>query len=311
MVEGEPLELGELGYNVQLTRFLNPDDVEDSEYLVGLPEPDPGTSYLGVFLVIKNEAEEPLPSANEYVVHDTLDNEYEPLESESPFALEIGATVEPESQLPVPESTPATGPNQAALLDLQRLRRGEREPAAEAGDLVGLRQRRSRARPLGGRRRVPLRRLQALLIVTAAGAAVVLSGQFSTAVRAVALAVMLLGVALTYSERFRPGGGWWSLLAAGARALGRRRRPLRALRRGRRDRLDRRLRRRHRRRDDRLPGGIADVPPAASRSRRRAVIELAGFVRGRPGQALLDSRAPPRGPGGRSAPRPCRRRPPS
>ena len=63
---------------------------------------------------------------------------------------------------------------------------------------------------------MPLRRLQALLIVTAAGAAIVLSGQFSTAVRAVALAVMLLGVALTYSERFRPGGGWWSLLAAGA-----------------------------------------------------------------------------------------------
>lgn len=61
-----------------------------------------------------------------------------------------------------------------------------------------------------------LRRLQALLIVTAAGAALVLSGQFSTFVRAVALIVMLLGVAATRSERFRPGGGWWSLLAAGA-----------------------------------------------------------------------------------------------
>lgn len=30
VVEGEPLELGELSYNVQLTRFLNPDDPEDS-----------------------------------------------------------------------------------------------------------------------------------------------------------------------------------------------------------------------------------------------------------------------------------------
>jgi hypothetical protein len=63
---------------------------------------------------------------------------------------------------------------------------------------------------------VPLRRLQGLLIATAAGAAIVLSGQFSTAVRAAALVAVLAGVALTYSERFRPGGGWWSLLAAGA-----------------------------------------------------------------------------------------------
>ena len=116
VVEGEPLELGELGYNVQLTRFLNPDDVEDSEYLAGLPEPEPGTSYLGSFIVIKNHSEEPLPSANDYVVFDTLDNEYEPLESESPFVLDVGATVEPDGQLPVPQSGAATGPTQAALL---------------------------------------------------------------------------------------------------------------------------------------------------------------------------------------------------
>ena len=34
VAEGEPLELGGLSYNVQLTRFLNPDDAEDAEYLV-------------------------------------------------------------------------------------------------------------------------------------------------------------------------------------------------------------------------------------------------------------------------------------
>ena len=63
---------------------------------------------------------------------------------------------------------------------------------------------------------MPVRRLQALLIATALGAAVVLSGQFSTAVRAGALAVVVIGTAVTSSERFRPGGGWWSLVAAGA-----------------------------------------------------------------------------------------------
>jgi hypothetical protein len=117
VVEGEPLELGDLGYNVQLTRFLNPDDVEDSEYLVGQPEAEPGTSYLGVFLIIENHNEdETLPSADEYVVVDTVGNEYEAVESESPYALEIGATVPAGGALPIPDSTAASGPTQGALL---------------------------------------------------------------------------------------------------------------------------------------------------------------------------------------------------
>ena len=35
MVEGEPVELGELSFNVTFSRFLNPNDNEDSAYLVG------------------------------------------------------------------------------------------------------------------------------------------------------------------------------------------------------------------------------------------------------------------------------------
>jgi hypothetical protein len=34
-VEGEPLELGELLYNVQITRFLNEESIEDRAYLEG------------------------------------------------------------------------------------------------------------------------------------------------------------------------------------------------------------------------------------------------------------------------------------
>jgi hypothetical protein len=115
-VEGEPLELGELSYNVQITRFLNPDDPEDEEYLVGLPPAEPGTSYLGVFMVIENESEEPLASASDFTVVDTLHEEFELVESESPYALEIGAEVPAEGELPLPNTTPATGPNQGSLL---------------------------------------------------------------------------------------------------------------------------------------------------------------------------------------------------
>jgi hypothetical protein len=116
VVEGEPIELGDLEYNVQITRFLNPDDTEDSEYLLGQPPPSPGTEYLGVFMVIENETEEAIASASDYIVIDTLDAEYEPVESESPYALDVGADVPAEGQLPLPGTTAATGPNQGSLL---------------------------------------------------------------------------------------------------------------------------------------------------------------------------------------------------
>ncbi len=116
VAEGEPIELAGLSYNVGLTRFLNPDDNEDAEYLVGQPPAGPRFYYLGVFLTIDNETEEDLASAEEYVVRDTLGNEYEPVESESPFALEIGAVVPAEGALPLPDTTAQTGPNQGSLL---------------------------------------------------------------------------------------------------------------------------------------------------------------------------------------------------
>ena len=116
VAEGEPLEMGGLAYNVQITRFLNPDDNEDSEYLVGQPPAPSGKEYLGVFLVIENDGDEPLPSASGYTVIDTLDAKYEFVESESPYALDVGAEVPAEGQLPLPDTTAATGPNQGSLL---------------------------------------------------------------------------------------------------------------------------------------------------------------------------------------------------
>ncbi len=61
VAEGEPLELAGLDYAVQITRFLNPDDTEDSGYMVGQPPAKPGTSYLGVFLTIANPSDEARP----------------------------------------------------------------------------------------------------------------------------------------------------------------------------------------------------------------------------------------------------------
>ncbi len=116
VAEGEPIAISGLEYNVQLTRFLNPHDVEDSEYLVGMPPPPPGKEYLGVFMVITNQTDEARPSATNFVVNDTLANEYDFLESQSPYALDIGAEVPGKGQIPNVDSTAGTGPNQGSLL---------------------------------------------------------------------------------------------------------------------------------------------------------------------------------------------------
>ena len=55
--EGVPIKLGDLEINVQETRFLNPSQPDDKEYLQGQQLPTPaGKSYLGVFLTIENTA---------------------------------------------------------------------------------------------------------------------------------------------------------------------------------------------------------------------------------------------------------------
>lgn len=114
--EGEPVEIGELGYNVQLTRFLNPNDVEDAEYLAGQPPARPGTNYLGVFLRITNETDRELRSAPGYAITDIRGERYEPVDSESAFALNTGAPVQAAGQLPPSGSPAASGPAAGALL---------------------------------------------------------------------------------------------------------------------------------------------------------------------------------------------------
>ena len=115
-VEGEPLHVGDLIYNVSITRFLNPNITEDEAYLEDAPEEPTGKSYLGVFLQIKNETDEPLPSANEYSIVDGSHRVYEPSELETDFSLEIGTEVPADGVIPLPDSVPASGPTQGALL---------------------------------------------------------------------------------------------------------------------------------------------------------------------------------------------------
>jgi hypothetical protein len=117
LFEGEPVELGELRWNVLFTRFLNPHDIQDREYLVGQPLPPADASYMGVFVEIENEDDDNaqlLPESLE--VEDTEHEVYESLESESPYALHLGEQVDAGGEIPALDSTPQVGTIQGSMV---------------------------------------------------------------------------------------------------------------------------------------------------------------------------------------------------
>ena len=116
VVEGEPVALGDLQFNVTFSRFLNPADNEDSAYVVGQPEPPPGSTYFGVFFEVQNESNETRTLPTEMHITDADGEKYEPLESESLYALEFGGEVEPEEQVPVLDSTAQLGAIEGSLV---------------------------------------------------------------------------------------------------------------------------------------------------------------------------------------------------
>ena len=65
---------------------------------------------------------------------------------------------------------------------------------------------------------LPDRALQAVLILAAVSALMILVSLFGDVVRIVCLAVIAVAVVLTAPQRRQQGGGWWSLLALGALA---------------------------------------------------------------------------------------------
>jgi hypothetical protein len=114
-VEGEPLQLGELKYNVTFSRYLNPNDTEDAAYLVGQPEPPKGETYFGIFFEVQNESDETQTLPSTLSITDAEENEFGVLPSESLFALPFEGKVEPEEQIPVLDSAAQQGPIEGSV----------------------------------------------------------------------------------------------------------------------------------------------------------------------------------------------------
>lgn len=115
-VEGEPLELGTLLYNVQITRFLNPSNPEDRGYVEGLPDAESGKDYLAVFMRIQNEGDEAQSIPSSFTIKTSRDETFEPVETENPFALPFGAEIPPGGQLPAIDSAAASGPIKGSMV---------------------------------------------------------------------------------------------------------------------------------------------------------------------------------------------------
>jgi hypothetical protein len=116
VVEGEPVELGELQYNVVFSRFLNPHDNEDSAYLVGQPDVPAGSAYFGVFLEVQNKSDEPQTLAGSFTITDADRQTFDAIPSESLYALPFGGEVESQEQVPILDSTPQQGPIEGSLI---------------------------------------------------------------------------------------------------------------------------------------------------------------------------------------------------
>jgi hypothetical protein len=117
--EGVPIKLGDLKINVQETRFLNPAQPDDSEYLKGQELPVPASqAYLGVFLTIHNDADDTvkLPTYAEVSIVDTTGAAYQAVPSSTDFAAPLGTDLAGGEDIPAPDTAAANGPTQGALV---------------------------------------------------------------------------------------------------------------------------------------------------------------------------------------------------
>jgi hypothetical protein len=114
--EGEPVKLGDLSYNVIFSRFLNPNDTEDSAYLVGQEPPPEGSTYFGVFFEVQNESEETQQLPDSFTIRDADKQTFESLPSESLFAFPLGGELEEHEQIPVLDSPPEQGAIEGSLV---------------------------------------------------------------------------------------------------------------------------------------------------------------------------------------------------
>jgi hypothetical protein len=81
--EGPYVNAGDLRYQVQISRQLNPNDFEDRDYLVGLPaavrQLRPGQEWFAVFMRVFNKTSATHAAASQFSIKDTTGKTYQPV----------------------------------------------------------------------------------------------------------------------------------------------------------------------------------------------------------------------------------------
>lgn len=118
--EGIYVNTGELKYQVQISRQLNPSDFEDRDYLTGLPAGEslePGQEYFAVFIRVFNKTDDDHPAAREFSIRDTSGKEYHPIKLAGINRTAYRpAIVHGGDQIPVPGSLARENLTQGGLL---------------------------------------------------------------------------------------------------------------------------------------------------------------------------------------------------
>jgi hypothetical protein len=115
------LDVGPLVYEVQLSRELNPANVEDASYLLGLTPAQralkPGEEWFAVFIQVYNHTSTAHLGASSLTISDTQNNVYTPIvpDQANQFVYR-GGLLPAASQIPASGSVAASGDTQGALL---------------------------------------------------------------------------------------------------------------------------------------------------------------------------------------------------
>jgi hypothetical protein len=117
--EGTYVTIGNLEYQVQVSRQLNPTDVEDRDYLVGVPPVQetlkPDEAWFAVFIRVKNPSDKTLATADDFTLSDTVGDEYFPVKTTSLVGYDK-TVLTPGDLFPHSNETASYGPTQGKLL---------------------------------------------------------------------------------------------------------------------------------------------------------------------------------------------------
>lgn len=117
--EGTYVTIGKLEYQVQISRQLNPTDVEDKDYLVGIPPVQTGLKpdevWFGVFIRVKNPSHRTLATSSDLTLTDTVGDEYFPVKTTSLVGY-AKTTLGPGDVFPHSNETASYGPTQGKLV---------------------------------------------------------------------------------------------------------------------------------------------------------------------------------------------------